>query len=158
MSGIRGEKGHTWRFICGPCFRRKATGMRRKYHNPSDWCILFIFLRTAAQAESRKSSLAKQASAKSSKSRSARSEKSLATSGQLSPTPFMSGSKLVQMKNPLNGVLDDYKDRTDIVRVIGRTLTLVGIRNLVYYHTKKSQEKTNIMRVWNSTTNFSVSV
>lgn len=90
---------------------------------------LFVLYRDSKLPPSGKGSAATKASAKSAKSRSlgAQSAKSLATSGQLSPTPFMTGSKLVQMKNSLSSVWDDYKQRTDVIRVIGRNLSLVSI-------------------------------
>lgn len=37
-----------------------------------------------------------------------------------------SGSSLVQMKNSLQNIWKDYSIRTDMVRSIGRSLSLVG--------------------------------
>ena len=110
---------------------KNSGSLNAVYVNEVQISIFFFFsYRDTKLPPSGKGSAATKVSTKSGKSRSlgAQSAKSMATSGQLSPTPFMTGSKLVQMKNPLTAVWDDYKQRTEVVRVIGRNLSLVNKR------------------------------
>jgi len=76
------------------------------------------------------------ATSASKRSAGARSDRTLLTamSGRQTPQASGSGSKFVQMQNSLNDIWDDFRLRTEMVRKIGRNLSLVRIKFYIIFY------------------------